>query len=226
MKYKRIKLDERMEIFNMLYVEGLKPAQISTRLKRSVSSITREIMKGKKRGSYHPETAECYTEKQRKYRRPHLKITPHSWEIIESKLIRRWSPNQIANWLRDEYPVWTMNGKTIYNYINLHMKGELKKIALKDLRQRGKKRAKSKSGEKRGKIRDMTLIDERPKEVDSREIPGHWEGDLMIGKDHLSAIIVTVERTTRYVQLDVLEKYDAKTVRKTIERRFKKMDPN
>jgi IS30 family transposase len=63
------------------------------------------------------------------------------------------------------------------------MKGELKKLALQDLRQRGKKRKVGNGVEKREKIPEMTLIDTRPAEINAREVPGQWEGDLIIGKD-------------------------------------------
>jgi IS30 family transposase len=69
----------------------------------------------------------------------------------------------------------------------------------------------------------MTRIDIRPAEINAREAPGHWEGDLIIGKDHKLAILVTVERQSRFVQMDVLESMDARTVRKRIEQRFKKL---
>jgi IS30 family transposase len=118
-----------------------------------------------------------------------------------------------------------MSGKTIYNYVFFHMKGELKKLALKDLRLRGKERKEGKGGEKWGKIPEMTLIDSRPAEIDAREVPGHWEGDLIIGKGHKSAILVTVERKSRYVQMDLLESMDARMVRKKIEQRFKRLKP-
>jgi IS30 family transposase len=105
-----------------------------------------------------------------------------------------------------------MPDKTIYVFF--HMKGELKKLALEDLRLRGKG----------GKIPEMTLIDSRPVEINAREMPGHWEGDLIIGKGRKSAILVTVERKTRFIQMDLLESTDARTVRKKIEGRFKKLE--
>jgi IS30 family transposase len=115
-----------------------------------------------------------------------------------------------------------MSAKTIYNYIHFHMKGELKKAALEDLRQKGKKRrGNTEQGETSGKISEMTLIDGSPEETEGRTVPGHWEGDLIIGKGHKSALCVIVERKSRYVQTDLLEKYDAATVRKAIEQRFK-----
>ncbi len=83
------------------------------------------------------------------------------------------------------------------------MRGELKKIALKRFKTARKRSVKSqKKSETRGKLKDITLIDERPIEINSREVPGHWEGDLIIGKDHKSAISVIVERQTKYIQLD------------------------
>jgi IS30 family transposase len=177
-------------------------------------------------GMYNPLTAELRHLKQRSSQRPHLKMTEEIWEAVKPQLELRWSPKQIAEWLSTEYPAHVMSGKTIYNYVHFHMKGELKKLALEDLRQRGKKRKTSKAGEKRGKIPEMTLIDERPPEVNARMVYGNWEGDLIIGKGHKSAICVLVERKSRYVQLDLLEKYDAATVRKTIEKRFKKLSPH
>jgi IS30 family transposase len=108
-----------------------------------------------------------------------------------------------------------MSGKTLYTYVFFHMKGELKKRALQDLRLRGKARERGKGREKGGKIPEMTLIDSRPEQVNARSEPGHGEGDLIIGKDHASAICVIVERKSRYIQMDVLRRYDAGTVRRT-----------
>jgi IS30 family transposase len=98
------------------------------------------------------------------------------------------------------------------------------------LRLRGKGQKGRKEGEQRGKIPEMTLIDSRPAEINACEVSGHREEDLIIGKDHKSAILISeyippVERTIRFVQMDVLESMDARTVRKRIERRFKKREP-
>ena len=216
---------ERMKIFQMRYVERLNSSKIAMKLNRSVSTITRELQRGKDSGSYNPFLAEYEHLKQRRYQSPRLKIDNTAWQLIKPKLELRWSPEQIARWLKNDYPTYSMNGKTIYNYIHFHMRGGLKKLAIKDLRQRGKKRKAVNSAEKRGKLKDITLIDQRPAEINSRTVPGHWEGDLLIGKDHKSAICVIIERKTRFIQLDLLHKYNAKTVRKTIERRFKQLEP-
>jgi len=99
------------------------------------------------------------------------------------------------------------------------MKGEMKKLPLQELRQKGKKRS-TKGAEKRGKVANSTLIDERPEEMNARTGSGHCEGDLIIRKDHKSALSVIVERQTRYVLIDRLESYTAPEVRKSIEKRY------
>jgi len=226
MSFQRMTFKERMDIFKMFHVKHLSKTKIAKELNRSASSISREIKRGKDSDSYNPFVAELDHLQRRRYQSPKLKIDAVRWNLIKPKLEMRWSPDQVAKWLKKEYPHKSMSGKTIYNYVHFHMRGELKKVALKDLRQRGKKRKTSSLGEKRGKLQGMTLIDERPVEVAAREVPGHWEGDLIIGKNHKSAICVIVERKTRFVQLDLLYEYNAPIVRKTIERRFRQMAPH
>jgi IS30 family transposase len=226
MSYQRMTFKDRMDIFQMYHLKKMSKTKIALEMGRAVSSISREIERGTDSGSYNPFTAEYCHLLQRRYQCPTLKIDLTVWAIIKPQLELRWSPDEIAKWIKRDYPEHSMSGKTIYNYIHFHMGGSLKKLALKDLRQRGKKRKSSTNNDKRGKIQGMTLIDERPVEIDSRAVPGHWEGDLIIGKDHKSAICVTVERKTRFIQMDLLLKYDATTVRKTIEKRFKRIAPH
>jgi IS30 family transposase len=101
------------------------------------------------------------------------------------------------------------------------MEGELKKPALEGFRGRGKKRPKGSTG-KRGKIPEMTLIDSRPPEINARTAAGDREGGLITGANHKPAVCVPVERKTRFVQTGLL---DARTVRKTIGKRFKSLGP-
>jgi IS30 family transposase len=112
-----------------------------------------------------------------------------------------------------------MSGKTIYNYVFSYAGETEKSWCCKTSTSGGKK------GEQEGETGKTTLIDTRPAETNAREVPGHWEGDLIIGQDHKSAILVAVERKTRFVQMDVLESMDARVIRKTIEKRFKKLEP-
>ena len=224
MSYERITLEEREEIFRLRYEERLFLWEIGQKLNKNKSSISRELKRGTRDKLYNPITAEANHLNARKRRCPKLKMTSEAWVLIKPKLEQRWSPEQVAQWLEKEYPCYAMSAKTIYNYIHFHMKGELKRIALEDLRQKGKKRRQhTEKGETRGKISEMTLIDRRPAEAAGRVVTGHWEGDLIIGKGHKSALCVIVERKSRFVQIDLLERYDAATVRKTIEKRFRRL---
>jgi IS30 family transposase len=217
-------LVERMDIFKLLYVERLKPPAADAALNRKPSSITRKTAKGMDKGMYNPIIAEAGHLEARRNQRPPLKMTGEAWAIIKPQLEKRWSPEEVAKQFEKEYPDYAMSGKTIYNYVFFHMKRELKKPALNGLRLRGKTQKKGKAGEKRGKIPEMTLTGTRPAEINARSAAGHWEGDLIIGKDHKSAILVTVERKSRFVQMDLLKSWDAPTVRKAIERRFKRLE--
>jgi IS30 family transposase len=112
--------------------------------------------------------------------------------------------------------------ETIYTYLYLLPKGELRKELIGYLRQKKKlRRSRKLSTDKRGTISDMISIHEHPEEVEDRIILGHWEGDLYVGKDHKTAIGFIVERTTRTVILVPLKKRDAESVRKAFSKELK-----
>lgn len=224
--YRRITENDRENILVYLN-EGEKQETIAIRIGVSQSSISRELLKGLDRNSYNPIQAQRQTRLRSGNRRSPLKITSKTWNIIENHLSIRWSPFQIADFLHNSVnddTVVPVSEKTIYNYLHFHMKGELQKLALQELRQKGKKRRKN-GEETRGKLPNMTLIDDRPVEIGERTVPGHWEGDLIIGKDHKSALSVIVERQTRLVLIERLENYTARDVRKSIEKRLSKLSP-
>ena len=142
-------------------------------------------------------------------------------EYVLEKIIARWSPEQIAVKLKREYPHDTsmhISHEAIYQYVYVLPRGGLKRSLIEGLRQERAWRRKKYKGrsneEKRGKIADMLSIEERPLEVASRTVPGHWEGDLIMGKYKRSALGTLVERTTRYTMLVPLKAKDAETVRK------------
>jgi IS30 family transposase len=223
--YVRIQEEERERIC-VYFQKGYNQSEIARLTGRNQSSISRELKKGRLSGVYNPILAQRRTATRSILRKPKLKTNRATWTCISNHLAIGWAPRQISSFLHNngnDGTVFPVSEKTIYNYINFHMKGELKKIALLELRQRGK--AKNHKQETRGKIPNMVLIDERPKEIGSREVPGHWEGDLIIGDGHKSALSVIVERQTRYVMIERLVSYDAITVRKSIEKRFKSIDP-
>lgn len=114
-----------------------------------------------------------------------------------------------------------ISDEAIYQYLYVLPKGALKKTLIAGLRQERKHRRKRKAGnleEARGKIADMLSIEERPAEVADRTVPGHWEGDTIVGLYHQSALGTLVERTTRYTMLVYLPKKDATSVRKAFAR--------
>lgn len=138
------------------------------------------------------------------------------------------SPNQIVKTLERLYPYnMTMNisEESIYQYIYVLCRGELKRTLIKGLRQqrryRRRKGLRSKTKDLRGKIEDMLSIHERPKEVESRTVPGHWEGDLILGKRKESALGTLVERTTRQTRLVKLRHKDATSVRIALTKKVK-----
>jgi IS30 family transposase len=125
----------------------------------------------------------------------------------------RWSPEQIAKALMQEFPndmAMHVSHESIYTYIYLLPKGELKNELIRYLRRHKKLRKNRKrSTEQRGVIPNMISIDEHPPEVADRSVPGHWEGDLLMGKNQASALGSIVERTTRTVILVPLKAKDA-----------------
>ena len=115
-----------------------------------------------------------------------------------------WSPEQIARRLREEFgndASMRISHETIYRSLYVQGRGELRRELARCLRTGRAKRRHRGRVEQRGRIPDMVMISERPPEVEDRAVPGHWEGDLIMGKDNRSAIGTLVERSTRYVML-------------------------
>jgi IS30 family transposase len=139
--------------------------------------------------------------------------------VVIEMLEQLWSPQQIARRLRAEFPddpeMWVSH-ETIYQSLFVQGRGELRRELARCLRTgRTQRRAQGRT-KRRGRITEMVMISERPAEVDDRAVPGHWEGDLIIGKNGKSAIATLVERSTRYVMLAKVNNQQAETVREAI----------
>ena len=147
------------------------------------------------------------------------------------RIVLRNSPEQISEAFKKESPddpkKW-ISHESIYKYIYAFPRGELRKLFTGFLRsQRKLRKDRSNIHSRRGGIQDATPISERPKEVEDRQVPGHWEGDLIIGKNHKSALGTLVERTTRYVILvPIPGKKDAKSVREAFSEVLHEIDPS
>ena len=222
--YTRMNLEERKIMQNLLQ-KGHSFSQIARLLERSPSTISREYRKFSTQKGYNYRESHKITVDN--YKRNPLKIIRNDFlrRFIHEKLRLYWSPNQISNKLKEIFGMDKENNvskETIYTYIYVFCKGELKKELISCLRFHKKSRLpRSRGKDRRGQIPDMISISERPKDVESRDKPGDWEGDLIMGKGNKSAIAVLVERTTRYTILVPLKNKDAHSVRKAMERVFK-----
>lgn len=227
--YKHLTLFER-ETVGQLLIQRESLSDIAKAIGRDKSTISREIARTRlTRYGYRAFSAEVETRRRQSVAKKQKKIENNTAlrDYIHEHLKLSWSPEQIANRLKLEYPNsknMQVSHETIYAYLYVLPRGELKKELMRHLRQeRSLRRKRGKMHPKRGHIQDMVSIKERPKEVEGRTIPGHWEGDLIVGKGRKSAVGTLVERTTRTTILVPLKKKDAPAVRKAFARETKKL---
>jgi transposase, IS30 family len=174
-------------------------------LGRSASTVCREIRAGGGRVSYRAVGAERRA--QRCARRPKatkLSSCERLVAEVERGLLLGWSPQQISATLKREFPddpVMRISHETIYLSLYVQSRGELRRRLSSQLRTGRSARKPRGRVETRGRILDMVNISQRPAEVEDRAVPGHWEGDLILGAYGRSAVATLVERQTRYVLL-------------------------
>ena len=205
----RLSLPEREEISRGL-LAGETCHGIAARLGRSPSTVSREIVAGGRRDRYRAWRAEEGARKRvRRPKTAKLASSPRLRREVERWLGLRWSPQQIAAKLVLDYPddlEMRVSHETIYRSLFVQGRGALRKELTRCLRTgRAQRRPRGRTigG---GHLTDMVLISERPAEVADRAVPGHWEGDLIVGKGGKSAIGTLVERQTRFVMLMNLSK--------------------
>ena len=229
-KYKRLGMEEREEISRML-ASRKTLRTIAKKLGRSVSTISREIRAGScNKYTYRAKRAQDRSSRNMRKRNAgnylldkHARLKAYVFEHLRQK----WSPIQIAELIKKQYSTdnsMRISHETIYSYLYVLPRGTLKKELLKCLRQNRKHRHKQRRGAVASrKIEDMLSIEERPKEVEDRIIPGHWEGDLIVGKYNRSALGTLVERTTRTTILIPVKSKGAEDVAKAFAREVKKL---
>lgn len=225
-KYDRLCFSERIEIEKLLSHKK-SYTEIGQALGRNKSTVSREVCK-QGRDSYKAMEGERLAVSSVSNRRGCKTKIGQCGDLekyVLEKLQLRWSPRQISISLQRKFPenkAMHISHEAIYMYVYLHSKKELKNLLISELRQKRKYRGNVRRGaDKRTTIQDPIRIDERPEEVKGRLIPGHWEGDLIMGKDRASAIGTLVERTTRTIILVPLKARDATTVREAFEKEFK-----
>ena len=204
-------LAEREEISRGL-AGGDSARAIARALGRSHTTIAREIDRCGGRRAYRAHAAERETwQRARRPRPTKLELCPELRRLVIERLKDDNSPEQIAGWLRIEYPdneAMQICHETIYRALYVQARGTLKRELTRHLRRgRQKRYARSQTSKRsgQGKLTEMVMISERPPEVEDRAVPGHWEGDLVMGNRQSPAAIATlVERQTRYCQLVAL----------------------
>jgi transposase, IS30 family len=226
-----LSLAERDEI-GLGRAAGLSMREIAARLGRAPSTISRELRRnrtirqtGRGRGScsgirYRARLAQAKAEERARRPKPRKLVTnPVLCARVQAGLGKRWSPEQISQVLRREFPdqpEMQVSHETIYQELYVHGRGELRRELTRCLRTGRALRRPRRMPDQRGRrtIPQQIMISQRPAEADDRAVPGHWEGDLIIGKGQASAIGTLVERSTRFVMLLHLpDRHGAEAVR-------------
>ena len=226
----RLSIDEREQIM-IGTSQGESIRSIAGRLRRAPSTIMREIANngaargltgryrarhrfGADRGGWDAKSGYsariAQSRSEQRARRPKtgkLARCPALRDKVQALLTKKYSPEQIAGELAKTYldrPEMQVSHETIYKALYVQGRGELRRELTKCLRTGRalrKPRKRARAGDGRGRIPGMVNISERPAEAADRAVPGHWEGDLIIGKDQASQIGTLVERSTGFVQL-------------------------
>jgi transposase, IS30 family len=210
-------LAEREEISRGLRVQ-LSLRAIALQLKRAPSTISREVRRNGGRAGYRAAWSDqAAWERARRPKPCKLACRQALCRTISAKLQRKWSPQQIAGWLKRAHPddeTARVSHETIYRSLFIQTRGVLKKELLAHLRATRAIRRSRHASLKRdglGQIKDAVSIRERPATVEDRAIPGHWEGDLIAGSRN-SYIATLVERHSRYVLLAKVPNKDTASV--------------
>ena len=223
-----LSLTEREEISRGI-AAGEPSCVIADRLGRAPSTISRELARNGGRDRYRAHRADRMAWRRARRPQPCKLATNRPLRLaVEEKLRVRWSPQQISGWLKHTYPdaeAMHVSHETIYLTLFIQARGGLKRELTQHLRTRRANRRPGVKGPSSGKGRivDPVMISERPAEVEDRAVPGHWEGDLIMGKRQ-TAIGTLVERWSRYVMLFALpDGHTAEAVRDALTQTVQKL---
>ena len=211
--YTHMSIEER-ETLSLGLAQGQSLRTMATVLRRAPSTVSREHARNARDHPYRACTAQrLAATRARQPRRARKLLDPWLWQYVRTHLGYGYSPEQIAGRLRRTYPddmQKHLSTETIYAALYILPRGALRSDLLAALRQACKaRRPRSRGTDRRGQLPNMTSIADRPAEVATRTVPGHWEGDLIKGARNGSAVGTLVERTTRLVILARMEGTDA-----------------
>ena len=182
---------------------------IGRRLGRSASTISREVaLNGRRDRPYRAGPAQAAAEARRRRPKPRKLADERLRARVQQGLVKRWSPAEISARLTVDFPddeAMRISHETIYQSLFVQARGELRKELTRRLRtgralRKPRRRVDGRSRPDR-RIPNMTMISERPAEADDRAVPGHWEGDFVVGANNRSAVATLVERSTRFLIL-------------------------
>jgi IS30 family transposase len=179
---------------------------IGLRLGRNPSVVSREVARNGGRGAYSALAAQDRADAaRRRVRARKLETNRQLHDAVADGLAKEWSPQQITGRLTEDHPddeAMRVSHETIYQALYLQARGELRTELKLALRQgRAVRRPRGSTRVKQARIAGMVNVSERPAEAEGRAVPGHWEGDLIIGKGGKSQVITLVERSTRFLML-------------------------
>lgn len=229
-KYRRLTYQERIVIETLLN-QGKKKADIAKKIKRTRSTISREVNKwGDKPGAYDASLAHWCADNDYENKRykdkisTYPKLKSYVYKMLENKL----SPEQIAGRIKVKYPgdkIMSISHEAIYMHIYRQPQGKENKRLIALLTYHKSRRRSSKQfNRSKGKIKGAISIDLRPIHIQDRTQAGHWEGDLMIGANQASAIATLVERKTRFTYIIKLNDRKSETVTMAFKNCLNKLD--
>jgi IS30 family transposase len=222
---RHLSIEEREEISRGL-ADGRSLRAIASGICRATSTVSREVERNGGPSAYRAHQAERRARHQaRRPKSAKLTTCPRLRRLVEQKLEKRWSPRQIAGWLIDEYPLddeLRVSHETIYQSLYVQGRGALRHELHRALRtgRALRKPVGHTKNKARSRIPEMVMISERPAEVEDRAVPGHWEGDLIIGTRR-TCIGTLVERSTRFVLLMKLENGTAEEMRRALTKKIR-----
>ena len=223
-----LRLAEREDISRGI-ASGLPLREIARRLDRAASTLSREISRNGGRPTYRAHAADDHAwDSALRPKKCLLAVSRKLRNIVASKLILNWSPEQISGWLKIQFPddaSMRVSHETIYRSLFIQARGVLKKELMDHLRSKRRMRRSrhaTVSGQSRGQIVDAISIRERPAEVEDRAVPGHWEGDLLSGAKN-SYIATLVERHSRFAMLIRVRSKETDVVVAALSRHVRKL---
>jgi IS30 family transposase len=210
-------VEERVILYGLLKTKTPKK-NIAEIMQRDRSTIYREIKRNSGQRGYRPKQAQHKAEQRRlKSRQPCKMTDKRVYRYVTKNLTKRWSPDQIAERVRKDFPRHTdcwISRQTIYNWIRPRKRQWRHVLRLCGRRRRS---------DRRGQLKDCVRIDGRPKIIDSRRRFGDWEGDTVVGKGHRSAVVTIVERKSGYIKIGKLKGLYAAPVTQSAARRFSRL---